>query len=530
MEEASKIEHQMAVALRDFDILLQKGNLGFYNSCAVTEIFLHDRKDNVTSNVFIRVAFQEKAVTEKQKFLTKKLHDFDGDLKIGALTYELSVDEAYKRFNKIVSDRIWLGPEGTELKVNLGKVLPKQYIGWNEEIRLNKLLVPSGSGSHIVEFFDHSKEIFQSIFQLPNTEKFNKVCVMLKDLTGIDLSIAFDRLGNIIFQFPVDILKYKVNPVKTSTGFSIDFKWHSKLSNIPECNIHIYSKIEDGYMGAALIDYNGEANQVIEIGNLDNNPKALIYRKSPNLLIGMYENCCSRPLGVEVGIENGARVFASDGELIQIDIFKFESGNKNGRDYLDFINSNLYSIERENLEKELKFKQYFNGTREQALKDLRRLTNMNNKYGVYLWDPFLTPNDLFDTIYFSSRYDIPLKAIGSINDSTKLINGGSHKSSDQIITDYKTVLEDPKYKNIGLNLEFRLQHSGYGYGFHDRFLIFPGGIDKQAKAYSLGTSVNSIGKSHHIVQEVAHPQRVIDAFNDLWGKLQAKECLVWKHP
>ena len=37
-----------------------------------------------------------------------------------------------------------------------------------------------------------------------------------------------------------------------------------------------------------------------------------------------------------------------------------------------------------------------------------------------------------------------------------------------------------------------------------------------SSVWSLGTSVNSLGNKHHIIQSVEHPQMMIDAFEELW--------------
>ena len=63
--------------------------------------------------------------------------------------------------------------------------------------------------------------------------------------------------------------------------------------------------------------------------------------------------------------------------------------------------------------------------------------------------------------------------------------------------------------------------------FHDRFLIFPA-TDRGALAWSLGTSVNRVGKQHHILQQVGDGQRISDAFLDLWNALDQPENRVWK--
>lgn len=79
-----------------------------------------------------------------------------------------------------------------------------------------------------------------------------------------------------------------------------------------------------------------------------------------------------------------------------------------------------------------------------------------------------------------------------------------------------------------LKLEFRVRQGGEGWSFHDRFIIFPserGG----AAAWSLGTSVNHLGKQHHILQKVSNGELIHNAFLDLWDSLSGREYLVWQH-
>jgi len=83
---------------------------------------------------------------------------------------------------------------------------------------------------------------------------------------------------------------------------------------------------------------------------------------------------------------------------------------------------------------------------------------------------------------------------------------------------------------MGLRLEYRVRRGPAGFGFHDRFLIFPRSEDSPARAWSLGTSVNMLGKEHHILQQVDDGQLVADAFEELWKELIKPEHLIWKRP
>jgi len=81
--------------------------------------------------------------------------------------------------------------------------------------------------------------------------------------------------------------------------------------------------------------------------------------------------------------------------------------------------------------------------------------------------------------------------------------------------------------NLELNFEFRCQVEHHGYLFHDRFIIFPDDLNKP-QVWSLGTSVNSFGKGHHILQKVSNPIIIQKAFEQLWDELEEPICLVWK--
>jgi hypothetical protein len=91
------------------------------------------------------------------------------------------------------------------------------------------------------------------------------------------------------------------------------------------------------------------------------------------------------------------------------------------------------------------------------------------------------------------------------------------------------ILQGANSNLLGLRLEYRIKTGSAGWAFHDRFLIFPG-HDRGALAWSLGTSVNSLGRQHHILQQVADGQLVSDAFVELWDQLDQPEHLVWKVP
>ena len=79
----------------------------------------------------------------------------------------------------------------------------------------------------------------------------------------------------------------------------------------------------------------------------------------------------------------------------------------------------------------------------------------------------------------------------------------------------------------GLRLEYRTRYGPQGWEFHDRFLIFPAAADGP-QAWSLGTSINSLGLAHHILQRVSNGALIAAAFDELWAALDQPQHLVWK--
>jgi hypothetical protein len=87
---------------------------------------------------------------------------------------------------------------------------------------------------------------------------------------------------------------------------------------------------------------------------------------------------------------------------------------------------------------------------------------------------------------------------------------------------------DERSNHYGIHAELRCQWGEHGYNFHDRFLMVLRSDREKPCVWSLGTSINSLGKKHHIIQSVEHPQMIVDTFEELWNDLNVPECLVWK--
>lgn len=124
--------------------------------------------------------------------------------------------------------------------------------------------------------------------------------------------------------------------------------------------------------------------------------------------------------------------------------------------------------------------------------------------------------DIKNTLYYIKNTYVPMKAISGLKQSKN-----KRKVKQEMLNEFKK----DKQNFLFLNLEVRGKIGYHGYDFHDRFIIFP---FEKPKVWSLGASVNKLGTSHHILQEVKNAQHIVNAFDKLWDELNSEECLVWK--
>lgn len=125
-----------------------------------------------------------------------------------------------------------------------------------------------------------------------------------------------------------------------------------------------------------------------------------------------------------------------------------------------------------------------------------------------------------ETWYYTDTYGLELRAITSNEIAKK-----KKISVNDWISEQRDILREGS-NQYGINLQWRVQHDLFGFSFHDRFLILLPNGDRP-RAWSLGTSINSFGKTHHIFQAVSNPGYIADDFEDLWDRLSDTSCQIW---
>lgn len=478
------------------------------------------------------------------------------DVSWGIQRRVVDIDVIEKLYSKLANNNTFQIDE--TLDIGSLKVLPEQYIQPNSKTQLNHILKNNFKyGSYILEFFDEDKSNCK--FLLDEPEILNSFSENLSEKLPIKVGNLSDRLGNVIFQFPINSFSMTWATIKNKEsnryeGLEFEIEPNSNF-DINNLLIRVYEENDNVIMRQRLVEVKENITEIslddcfgttIEV--LDKKSSLLLYKNKFNIM---------KEFNFNMGIVNSQkRVFDINGKTEKIEIQHHQNSTYAKSDNKEFnlwISDRKYEEELKELEEKKSFIQYYEQQEDKAFADVRELIKKYGEKGIYLWDPYLSADDIKKTLYYSSNAYVPLRAITNLSQASKKIEEIFNKVIfSNISTDIHFILTDFQYKLnqfaklskkqqakqemiekfdkdnkqfLFLNLEVRGKIGSNGYGFHDRFLIFP---LETPKVWSLGISVNSLGKSHHILQEVKHAQHILNTFNDLWEKLDKEECLVWK--
>jgi hypothetical protein len=527
--------------------LLESGVLGFYNSIEVTEIFAI-LPDKSIANVFtIMVAeHRDKAEYDKGSYLTKNLLTIPGLKK-----WRFGIKRYIKKKKDIIPILENLSEKGTLANVKNLKPLiycPKRFVAPNsfEEVPLNKILKNNfHNGSYVIEWFDHEKE---SIYQLLETPALlQELSSKIQDYVPIAIAALSDRLGNFLLQIPSAVLQARFTSAQKDNGLKCNIVWHPDAERrdlLVNCSLDEHDKLLEGYASKRLNKNNDNVDfdlgyQKAHIGIVwDEENEVLLSATRPSSFIRTIqvssnimhsENRILTPANGET-----ARVSLSVNNSLKVGL---EVSHKK-----DWTTLRIYKDDKLQLHKRKEFVQYNpkgkekKQERERALTDIRELIIKHGQKGVWLWDPYLSDKDIFDTLFYNPVMHAEMRAITDLKEPPKIKKEVlCSKCSETVTSEPKMPLREV-YKNsftslneealLGIKLEFRARDGKNGWSFHDRFLLFPY-ADPEAMVWSLGISVNSLGKDHHILQKVSDAQLIVDAFSELWEQLTPLECLIW---
>lgn len=523
--------------------LTERGMIGFYTDIEATEIVAFPPGMRRPVNLLTLLVAEEnpnKRAMEK-KLLNRQRIRIPGlrDWSFGIWRYALPVDQLALAFERLTNFGIW-DTSGDELCQKARTARPPQFVPPDslQEIPWNRVLKNNfWNGSYVVEWADTEKTDLAPLFATPR--ELQALSDAIHSHIPIRLASLSDRLGNIVLQLPISVLMARFNGQQDGT-LLLEAGWHPHAEPRPlRASVELeFDNAITGYRSSAV---NGERTSLLVPPGPGSHRGILWDGANGLILAATGPSAFIRTIAMNMQpIAPEPRVFSvpdtsgsAQSQRVRIhSTLKSLVGSPENDGSEGWTRRRIYRDETSRLVKERQFVQYRpqpgqqSIEHEKALKDIRYLIARYGEEGAWLWDPYLSALDILKTLFFSPHHGADLRGLTA---RKELPNQPSDTGYVDFIQRQRDAFMNSQSNFYGMRLEYRMKSGPSGWDFHDRFLIFPQ-KETGALAWSLGTSINSVGKAHHILQRVDDGQQVMDAFVQLWNELDGPDHLIWKVP
>lgn len=548
--------------LCEINKLLDNGVLGFYNSVEVTEVFAISPDKKIVNVFTLMVAeHREQAKYNKEHFLADRPFKIKGfkNWIFGVKRYIRRKEDIIDSFQKLSDNGLWEGSSISEpIQNSKLAYCPKRFVAPDsfEEVPLNKILKNNfHNGSYVIEWFDNQKDNLSSLLNSPSL--LQELSAKLQEYVPIALAALSDRIGNYILQIPSQILQAKFL-MQDDHNLQCQIAWHpdaEKRSLLVNCSLDEADKLLEGYISRRIT--NEEEAVPLSFGYQKAHIGIIWDEKNELILAATRPSSFIRTIHFSSNIMHSEDrvIYQQDGEVVRIPLVTNSDhvigSDEASKKHKDWTKKRIYKNDKLQLQKSKYLVQYKpkgnnkSEERKRALNDIRELIKTYGSKGVWLWDPYLSAKDILDTLFFNSTSFSEMRALTDLKEapSTKkkicddcakklcsdCLSKTTSKIKKPIREIYQNTFNNLKEEELqGINLEFRSPRGHCGWNFHDRFLLFPY-LDDEPLVWSLGTSVNSLGQEHHILQKVSDGQLIVDAFSELWDVLSEPKCLIWRN-
>jgi len=545
--------------------LLAPGVIGTYTHFEATEVFASENGTKRAFNVFTILVAEDRQnqVPKPKEYLGEriKLKSLPG-LTFGVARYTRLIAELPPLLDAMVETNEWSSC-GDPLHVGKLREVPQQFVppdstttvAWNKVLKNN-----FWNGSHIFEWSDTEKTSLKAFFE--DSRRLQELSAHVGERAPITLAAFSDRLGCFVVQLPVTVIMSQFGKTRTTGAFTVDLAWTPAA---PERPLRASCELEfDGTVS-------GFAEATIQTGQtlLPVQPGFGMYRgliwddQHQILMAATGPSGFINSVAINLNAQNSEpRIFSiqgtgSEAKTYTVSLIAGSTsiiGDTRADETGGHTRKRMYKDQLDRLAAERVFIQYKpapdrrNVEHEKALDDLRALIGQYGREGAWLWDPYLTARDVWETLFHCPYSRSDLRALTGAREAppersprslikciTHCVTQRFSKRTPQLtnrqewVERQRIALNSIESNWLGLRLEYRVKHGPVGFGFHDRFLIFPR-AGEDALAWSLGTSVNGIGMEHHILQRADNGQLIRDAFLELWEQLDQQEHLIWKKP
>lgn len=543
----------------DFHTLIDCGVLNSCNYAEVVQVILLRKKDNVCLNYFTHVLFSSGFSEEESSvFLTDRPISINSEYKVLITKEKIARDSVLDILQNAAKSQTW---EWKEDKALLDDVFPMdlQFIPETDPTgskTSDSTLVPIelalygsifSGGYYLCELFSAKTVLAKSLSTDDNRkiqDEINKAKI------GFNLESLFDRIGNIVYKIPMDIIRHKPVKLSPERGIAGRFILENSCTEPLECVLQIIlesdhtiieTRVEEmvfsekGEIREYSIDPNRYSNRII----LSDKKSGIIYYSAVrdySFGSNYYAMITPPQFGIQSSLK---RIIVIDGQDKEIELTNIAGIGEVS------IEKEIFEIEKRQhkwmTEYEYKhhfFRSFVVGQENEAIQTVIDICNDRDLFWdleeVWLVDPYLSADDILKTVVYCGKYGISIKCLTHI----AAINGNRETRTETTtegeslfettVSRYNGILKNALGKQKDLKLEYRTVAGMTGISFHDRYLILKCGLNK-SRAWSLGISVNSLGKSHHIIQIVQSPMDVIDTIDTIWNQSLREECLIFKN-
>ena len=543
----------------DLHTLIDCGVLNSCNYAEVVQVILLRKKDNVCLNYFTHVLFSSGFSEEESSvFLTDRPISINSEYKVLITKEKIARDSVLDILQNAAESQTW---EWKEDKALLDDVFPMdlQFIPETDPTgskTSDSTLVPIelalygsnfSGGYYLCELFSAKTVLAKSLSTDDNRkiqDEINKAKI------GFNLESLFDRIGNIVCKIPMDIIRHKPVKLSPERGIAGRFILENSCTEPLECVLQIIlesdhtiieTRVEEmvfsekGEIREYSIDPNRYSNRII----LSDKKSGIIYYSAVrdySFGSNYYAMITPPQFGIQSSLK---RIIVIDGQDKEIELTNIAGIGEVS------IEKEIFEIEKRQhkwmTEYEYKhhfFRSFVVGQENEAIQTVIDICNDRDLFWdleeVWLVDPYLSADDILKTVVYCGKYGISIKCLTHI----AAINGNRETRTETTtegeslfettVSRYNGILKNALGKQTDLKLEYRTVAGMTGISFHDRYLILKCGLNK-SRAWSLRISVNSLGKSHHIIQIVQSPMDVIDTIDTIWNQSLREECLIFKN-
>lgn len=524
--------------------MLAQGNLGYYYYCEIIQIVLFS--DSIAINYFTHIDISSEHKQETPfEFLTDKQVSVNSSYKLAISRYTVTVDKFLTLYCNAAESGKWIYND-KEVIIDHAFVSGKKFIPTSDPTSGQyNMFVPLEYGLYGSNFMGnyYIHELFSKKTMLHEILRENEIQRIQSEIKKRKLNFRLDkmqdRIGNVICKFNVEVLKS--TPISLGErGIEYTFELNSKepphrysLNIFQEHDGIIYeNSIDDDFdCSSVRVDPN-QCKTIISVSDIITGLTLFCGRFDYSVYSNYYSQI--NPPFILAQSPN-KRTLHFDDHDEYVDLPNVEMLGELYTFYeMEAATHRKLKLHAEWFCKKGYMKAYTMNEHEKAIKDILTIINSNLIWDLQeLWiiDPYLCADDLISTALRCQKKGIVIKALSSYS----TIHDNKVTKTEMAASDFEMFrkMQNDKLESVlgnatDIKLEYRTVRNGYGVPFHDRYIMLKYNLNAD-RVWSLGASINSIGKCHSIIQIVETPDAILKIFDELWKQTENDDCILYSN-